>query len=210
MSVTTVLHVEANQKHGVNAHDEFLGTSKDDKPDFAPVNSLFLELDTGDIYWWNSERWVKALSGDSGELSPEIDPEVEAKILRVIEGEWAPGELAVPVYEKSAENSGEDLYISDGTKYPYMVVPSIDGYLGIMYPPDGDEWPEGSYYRDFPVVIERYESLALTASNYGSNEYLFSEAGVPFLLGTFNDQSVFLFVAEENADKIIAGTNSPL
>lgn len=38
---------------------DLLGLSTDTKPDDALVNSLFLELDTGDFYYFTGEEWVK-------------------------------------------------------------------------------------------------------------------------------------------------------
>ena len=36
------------------------GLSTDGKPTDAEVNQLFLELDTGDVYYWTGEEWAKA------------------------------------------------------------------------------------------------------------------------------------------------------
>ena len=39
---------------------EFKGLSTDDKPtEDVGVNSLFLELDTGDFYYFTGEAWAK-------------------------------------------------------------------------------------------------------------------------------------------------------
>ena len=38
---------------------EFKGLSTDEKPTDCGVNSLFLELDTGDFYYFNGETWAK-------------------------------------------------------------------------------------------------------------------------------------------------------
>ncbi len=39
---------------------EFKGISSDDKPtEGIGVNSLFLELDTGDVYYFTGEAWAK-------------------------------------------------------------------------------------------------------------------------------------------------------
>ena len=37
---------------------DYRGISTDDKPTEAAVNSLFLELDTGDFYYYTGEDWV--------------------------------------------------------------------------------------------------------------------------------------------------------
>lgn len=42
----------------------FLGTSTDDKPTDAPVNSIFTELDTNTDYYFTGETWEK-VGGDS-------------------------------------------------------------------------------------------------------------------------------------------------
>ena len=36
-----------------------MGLSTDDKPTDAAINTLFLELDTGDFYYFNGEEWAK-------------------------------------------------------------------------------------------------------------------------------------------------------
>lgn len=39
---------------------EFMGLSTDTKPtEGVGVNSLFLELDTGDVYYFDGEEWAK-------------------------------------------------------------------------------------------------------------------------------------------------------
>ena len=76
--VTTVLHIEENQIHGVNAHSEFMGLSSDAKPDFAPENSLFLELDTNTVYYFHGESWeamtTPALSSELADVDPITIP----------------------------------------------------------------------------------------------------------------------------------------
>ena len=37
----------------------YIGTSQDDKPDDAEVNTIFKELDTGDSYYYTGEAWAK-------------------------------------------------------------------------------------------------------------------------------------------------------
>lgn len=38
---------------------EYKGLSTDEKPTDCAVNSLFLELDTGDFYYFDGETWQK-------------------------------------------------------------------------------------------------------------------------------------------------------
>lgn len=38
---------------------EYIGLSKDTKPINCGVNSLFLELDTDEFYYFTGENWVK-------------------------------------------------------------------------------------------------------------------------------------------------------
>ena len=38
---------------------DYVGLSTDTKPTDALVNSLFLELDTGDFYYYNGSDWAK-------------------------------------------------------------------------------------------------------------------------------------------------------
>lgn len=39
--------------------NEYKGLSTDTKPTDCTVNSLFLELDTGDFYYFNGSAWQK-------------------------------------------------------------------------------------------------------------------------------------------------------
>lgn len=42
----------------------YLGLSTDEKPTDAAVNSLFLEVDTGDFYYYDGTDWAK-VGGES-------------------------------------------------------------------------------------------------------------------------------------------------
>lgn len=48
--------VTMNDSRGFGDHD-YKGLSTDTKPTDAAVNSLFLELDTGDFYYYDGEEW---------------------------------------------------------------------------------------------------------------------------------------------------------
>lgn len=37
----------------------YVGLSTDTKPTDAPTNSIFFELNTGDIYYYTGETWAK-------------------------------------------------------------------------------------------------------------------------------------------------------
>ena len=39
--------------------EDYKGLSTDTKPNNAPVNSMFLELDTGDLYYYDGDTWSK-------------------------------------------------------------------------------------------------------------------------------------------------------
>ena len=43
--------------NGANA--DYMGLSTDTKPTNVPVNTLFLELDTGDFYYYDGTEWAK-------------------------------------------------------------------------------------------------------------------------------------------------------
>ena len=38
---------------------DYLGLSTDTKPEEAAINALFLELDTGDFYYYDGTEWAK-------------------------------------------------------------------------------------------------------------------------------------------------------
>jgi len=44
---------------------QYVGTSEDTKPTdkFVPINAMFLELDTGDFYYFDGEDWLLFGSG---------------------------------------------------------------------------------------------------------------------------------------------------
>ena len=47
-------------RYDLQGDTTYEGLSTDDKPTKeVPVNALFLELDTGDFYFWNGTEWGK-------------------------------------------------------------------------------------------------------------------------------------------------------
>lgn len=40
-------------------HAEILGKSTDTKPTDVKINDMFIELDTGDAYFWDGSTWVE-------------------------------------------------------------------------------------------------------------------------------------------------------
>lgn len=38
-------------------HAEILGKSTDTKPTDVDINDMFIELDTGDAYYWDGSQW---------------------------------------------------------------------------------------------------------------------------------------------------------
>lgn len=47
-------------KQNMASPNEYRGLSTDEKPtDNVTINSLFLELDTGDFYYFDGEQWTK-------------------------------------------------------------------------------------------------------------------------------------------------------
>lgn len=51
-----MITVNTNKQYGEH---EFKGLSTDTKPSRCAVNSLFLELDTGEFYYFNGTTWEK-------------------------------------------------------------------------------------------------------------------------------------------------------
>lgn len=52
------MSVSINTCRQADEHD-YKGLSTDTKPTNCAVNSLFLELDTGDFYYYTGETWEK-------------------------------------------------------------------------------------------------------------------------------------------------------
>ena len=50
---------------------QYMGLSTDSKPTKAPVNALFLELDTGKFYYFDGEDWAE-MGGGSSNSEPII------------------------------------------------------------------------------------------------------------------------------------------
>lgn len=48
-----------NNTNKANGEHEYKGLSTDTKPTSCAVNSLFLELDTGNFYYFDGEEWQK-------------------------------------------------------------------------------------------------------------------------------------------------------
>lgn len=57
--MVTINRVVRSYNNGVKqVHDyEYKGLSTDTKPTDCAVNSLFLELDTGDLYYFDGSEW---------------------------------------------------------------------------------------------------------------------------------------------------------
>lgn len=91
--------VTVNKKIALNtgtATFELLGLSEDTKPTgtFSGYNvgenSVFLELDTGNLYYFNGETWEEmSMSGEGGGAGlPAVTSEDNGKVLGVVEGAW--------------------------------------------------------------------------------------------------------------------------
>ena len=50
--------ISINDNRATGEH-EYKGLSTDDKPTSCAVNSIFLELDTGDFFYFDGETWQK-------------------------------------------------------------------------------------------------------------------------------------------------------
>ena len=52
--------------------ENLCGLSTDDKPTSVDVNTLFMELDTGDFYYFNGTEWGKVGSGSSSAVESDL------------------------------------------------------------------------------------------------------------------------------------------
>ena len=58
--ITVIKKNYAADNGGMFLDAEYKGLSTDTKPtETVPVNALFLELDTGDIYYFDGSAWAK-------------------------------------------------------------------------------------------------------------------------------------------------------
>lgn len=56
----------------IGASSQLLGVSTDTKPINAEVNQLFLELDTGDMYYYTGAEWAKFAEEAEGTKSTAV------------------------------------------------------------------------------------------------------------------------------------------
>ena len=82
------------------AEMELKGLSTDTKPtgEFSGynigVNSIFIELDTGNVFYYNGSAWaVMRTGGGGGAGLPAVTADDNGKVLGVVEGAWGKMEL---------------------------------------------------------------------------------------------------------------------
>ena len=100
-------------EHSGTAELELKGLSTDTKPTetFSGYkvgeNSVFIELDTGDIYYLSGGAWTRMGNGSGGGAGlPEVTSEDNGKVLKVIEGAWGKGDETGPLTIEVTESSG--------------------------------------------------------------------------------------------------------
>lgn len=110
-----------------NGANRYFGLSSDSKPSNDYVNSLFQELDTGDLYFFNGTAWGK-VGGNSGVEVEELDVTENGTYT-------APsGKAYSPVVVNVASGGGEPQYYTatfDDTE------PMMNG-VGYVLPSDAD------------------------------------------------------------------------
>ncbi|GEM_PF-1672811 len=98
------------------AEMELKGLSTDTKPtgEFSGynigVNSIFIELDTGDIYYYNGSAWAAMRTGGGGGGAglPAVTGDDDGKVLGVVEGAWGKMELPESGDSELPEVTGAD------------------------------------------------------------------------------------------------------
>lgn len=92
---------------------DLLGLHTDTKPDDAMVNSLFLELDTGDFYYFTGEEWVKVGEApNDAKSTPSLNKQVLGG-LKTEKPEVEDPEIENSVIEDPAEEISEEV-LEDG------------------------------------------------------------------------------------------------
>lgn len=56
-----------------NNYNEYIALSTDDWPVDVPENSLLLEVDSGDIYYWSGSAWAKFGEAPSNNAMGNVD-----------------------------------------------------------------------------------------------------------------------------------------
>lgn len=74
-----------------NNYNEYVALSTDEWPTNVPANSLLLEIDSGDIYYWSGSTWTKFGEAPSNnamgyiEVNPQpvtVDPEEPDEVIQ--------------------------------------------------------------------------------------------------------------------------------
>ena len=127
---------------------KYEGLSSDTKPD-APVNSVFLELDTGSVYVFNGEEWIS-----SGATYDEVTGEAPMSLPNAVEG----AVKSLVQYGKVSTgycNNGEITPVDDELPTGYKRL------AGIKF--DGDTW------YDTGEVLTGDDNVTMTLANTSSS-----------------------------------------
>lgn len=123
-------------EHSGTAEFELKGLSTDVKPTgtfsgyTVGENSLFIEMDTGNIYYYNEGAWKKMSTGSGGGggggagLPDIIIPGDEGAVLKVIGGVWAKGGI-VELPEVDLDDDGKMLVVDGGKWVPADMLPLV-------------------------------------------------------------------------------------
>ena len=137
---------------------------------------------------------------------PTVTSEDNGKVLVVQDGAWEKdyGYGGITVYEVGEDNIFW-LYLGSALENAAIIVPEYPaGLVGIKYhEPD-------SMLGIFEVDMGReyWTSQAVDPAEAESDRYLFSEAGIPYVMCNFSEFGRLILVSAEYEDKLIPGTSS--
>ena len=136
---------------------------------------------------------------------PEVTSDDNGKILKMVNGEWTKVNPVPPVYEVPSANDAvvADIFGSGGDGILILVPELPESVFGVQY--DAGDGSVITLYCYKQLVTE---SVIVDPAESYDNAVVFTEAGIPAIIGYVNslDLTACALVEEKYADKLVPGT----